>query len=49
MHYEIFVLVIKISAIRILARRRRVNFGFRVSDLSAIRVADFEFLAEIRG
>ena len=38
--YGRFVLVIKISAIRILARRRRVNFGFRVSD--------FEFLAEIR-
>jgi hypothetical protein len=26
-HYGIFVLVIKISAILILARRRRVNFG----------------------
>jgi hypothetical protein len=35
-------LVIKISAIRILARRRRVNFGFRVSDLPALEVSFLE-------
>jgi len=32
-HFRSFVLVIKISAILILARRRRVNFGLRYSDL----------------
>ena len=39
-------MVIKISAIWILARRRRVNFVFRISDLSAeaSAKADFEFL-----
>jgi hypothetical protein len=35
-------LVIKISAIWILARRRRVNFGFRVSDLPALEVSFLE-------
>ena len=42
MCYGRFVLVIKISAIRILARRRRVNFGFRVSDLPALEVSFLE-------
>jgi hypothetical protein len=51
MCYGSFVLVIKISAIRILARRSLPAIrlaGRNLCYFSAIRVADFDFFAEIR-
>jgi hypothetical protein len=48
MCYGSFVLVIKISAIRILARRRRVNLGLVRLLFGGFRYSDLGFFTEIR-